>query len=139
MKLSINGINIIKHFEGLRLSAYQCSAGVWTIGYGHTKGVKKGQTISQTQADLFLISDVQSVVNALNKGRFALSQNQFDALTSFFFNLGVGRIETFKNQLLTNPSNPEITTRMKKYVYAKAVLINGLVTRREMESNLYLS
>ncbi len=108
MKLSVNGMNHIKNWEGLRLKAYKCPAGVWTIGYGHTgPDVKPGGTITQAQADALLdkdTDDAESAVNTLVK--VPLSQNQFDALVSFVFNTGIG---SFKNSTLLRL--PQCTSR----------------------------
>lgn len=90
---SVAGLELTKRFEGLRLVAYQDSKGVWTIGYGHTKGVKKGDSCTPEQAERWLLSDVQECVDAINKNsKIELTQNQFDALVDFAFNLGVGAL-----------------------------------------------
>ena len=90
MQTSQNGIDLIKQFEGLRLEAYQCAAGVWTIGWGHTNGVKKGDKITLAQAEDFLRSDLEKFENAINNlVKTELNQNQFDALVSFVFNIGI--------------------------------------------------
>ena len=95
MKTSQKGIDLIKQFEGCRLSAYKCPAGVWTIGYGHTYGVKAGQKISQKQAEEFLKDDLKSFEAAVNNYvKVPLTQNQFDALVSFSFNVGSEALRT---------------------------------------------
>lgn len=94
MKVSEKGLAIIKKYEGCRLTAYVCPAGKLTIGYGHTKGVKKGQKITQAQAEAYLREDVagaEKAVNAIGKG---FNQNQFDALVSFTYNCGAGNLKT---------------------------------------------
>ena len=92
MELSKRGLELIKSFEGCRLTAYQCAAGVWTIGYGHTSGVKKGDKITQDQADSFLKADcsrfVKHVNEINNKYHYGFNQNEFDALCSFCYNIG---------------------------------------------------
>ena len=91
MKISENGINMIKEFEGCSLQAYQCEAGVQTIGYGHTKNVEKGDKITKEEADELLKSDLayfEGLVNDKSYVPQSLNQNQFDALVSFAFNLG---------------------------------------------------
>ena len=95
MTTSENGLNFIKSFEGLRLTAYRCPAGKWTIGYGHTKGVKKGMYISEAVATHFLIEDVQRVEPVINSydGIYHWTQNEFDALASFAFNCGIGNLK----------------------------------------------
>lgn len=139
MQISENGLNLIKRFEGLRLNAYKCPAGIPTIGYGHTKGVKMGQTITAQQAEIFLLEDTKAVQTALNNAGFVLNQNQYDALCSFFYNVGTGRIKDFKSQILANPKDTAIITRIKKYIYANKKVLAGLVTRRELETQLYQS
>ena len=83
LKTSEAGINLIKRFEGLRKTAYLCPSGIWTIGYGHTKGVRKGDIITEEQATAFLIEDVQiveSAVNSINATyNYNFNQNEFDA------------------------------------------------------------
>lgn len=95
MKLSEHGHNLIKHFEGLRLQACQCSAGVWTVGYGHTAGAHSGDVIDGAQAEAFLRKDVVGSENAVNRlVKVSLKHNQFDALVSFVFNLDCGNFRT---------------------------------------------
>ena len=89
MKISKEGIALIKKFEGIELQAYQDSVGVWTIGYGHTKGVKEGDNISLKQAEAMLeeeLEEYEGYINNMVKVR--LEQNQFDALVAWVYNLG---------------------------------------------------
>lgn len=91
MHLSQNGMNLLKNLEGLRLKAYQCSAGKWTIGYGHTNNVKPTDIITKAEAEIFLSADLVRFENAVNRlVRVKLNQNQFDALVIFCFNIGYG-------------------------------------------------
>ena len=83
MKTSRKGIELIKKYEGLRLTAYRCPAGVWTIGYGHTKGVKQGQKISSEEAEKLLIEDLTPIEKNIDKMGLKINQSQFDALVSF--------------------------------------------------------
>ena len=94
MKISQKGIDLIKKFEGCKLQAYLCPAGVWTIGVGHTKGVKKGMVITQRQAETFLKDDIKPVETLLNGMGINYTQGQFDALTSWIFNLGQGNFKS---------------------------------------------
>ena len=89
-KLSKNGLQLIKKLEGCELIAYKDSGGVYTIGYGHTKNVKRGMTITQKQAEVFLKEDCNKFVDHVNKymNTYNFNQNQFDALVSFAFNIG---------------------------------------------------
>ena len=90
MRTSQNGINLIKQFEGCRLKAYKCAAGVPTIGYGHTAGVKMGQTITQVQAESYLKDDLMKYETKVMKynDKYRFNQNEFDALVSFAYNIG---------------------------------------------------
>lgn len=89
MKTSENGLDLIKQFEGYRDTAYKCPAGVWTIGWGHTKGVKEGDRIDTARAEELLSSDLQVFEKAVNDADFpSLTQNQFDALVALTYNIG---------------------------------------------------
>ena len=78
---------LIKQFEGLRLEAYRCPAGIWTIGYGHTAGVSEGMKITEVEAERLLLEDLKPVLAVLPSG---LNANRRAALASFVFNVGVG-------------------------------------------------
>ena len=89
MEISQEGLALIKKFEGCELEAYKCAAGVWTIGYGSTKGVKEGDSISQEDADKLLTHEMKEYEGYINDlVEVDLEQNQFDALVSWVFNLG---------------------------------------------------
>ena len=93
--LNKNGLQIIKRFQGLKLKAYKCPAGIWTIGYGHTKNVKSTDVIDQEKAQFLLIQDLQYSINGINKliKKIQLDDNKFSALVSFVFNLGIGSLQ----------------------------------------------
>lgn len=93
MRTTTGTKNKIKKFEGLRLKAYVCAAGVCTIGYGHTIGVKPGDVITEAQADAFFESDIRAVENQVNALPLHLGQYQFDAVVSFCFNVGIGKFK----------------------------------------------
>lgn len=140
MKISQSGRDLIARFEGLRLEAYQDSVGVWTIGYGHTKGVYPGQVITLEQANAFLDDDLATHASGIFKYvTVKLNQNQFDALVSFHFNLGP---DILRNSQLLNYINTQqwqnAASEMKKYVYAGGQLLEGLVNRRNAEAELFL-
>ena len=140
MNISQNGINLIKQFEGLRLEAYQCAAGVWTIGFGHTSGVKQGDKITFGQAEDFLRSDLEKFENAINNLVTAeLNQNQFDAMISFVFNIG---INAFKKstmlKFLNNNSFPLAAGQFDRWIKSKGKVLEGLVKRRKAEKELFL-
>lgn len=137
--LSQNGLDLIKGFEGLRLSAYQDSAGVWTIGYGHTGNVKPGDRITQAQADELLQKDTAWAQQAVrDQVKVPLSQGQFDALTSFTFNLGAGALE--KSTLLKKLNAGDYAgaqAEFGKWVHAGGEVLQGLVRRRAAEADLF--
>lgn len=137
LKTGQAGINLIKQFEGCRLKAYKCPAGVWTIGYGHTSGVKEGQVITQAQADAFLISDIEKFEKNVNKfyEKYKWNQNEFDALVSFAFNIGS------IDQLTANGTRSKavIAEKMINYNKADGKILSGLVRRRQAERKLFLS
>jgi lysozyme len=140
MKTSFDGKNLIKKFEGLRLQAYQCSAGVWTIGYGHTGGVKEGSRITQAQADTLLEGDLAAFEGAVNAAGIPhLTQNQFDALVSLVYNIGVGAFS--KSTLLRlariNPMDARIRHEFLRWVNVNGTPNAGLRKRREQEAELY--
>jgi lysozyme len=110
MKTSQLGISFIQKHEELRLKAYKCQAGVWTIGWGHTLGVKEGDTTTFSQATEYLKSDVGVCERLLNRLNLKLNQNQYDALVSFIFNVGVGsfNMSTLLKKVRVNPNDPSI-------------------------------
>lgn len=137
MKTSENGLNLIKSFEGCRLESYTDPAGVLTIGYGHTSGVKKGQKITQSQADAFLKEDVgrfEKSVNALLV-HYKFNQNEFDALVSFTYNLGAGNLKKLTNNNKRNKG--QIADAMLLYNKAGGQVLKGLVRRRQAERSLF--
>ena len=95
MHISDEGVALVKKFEGCKLEAYQCAAGVWTIGYGSTRGVVEGDVWSQEKADMMLEDELQEYGEHVEElVTMPLSQNQFDALTSWTFNLGPTNLAT---------------------------------------------
>lgn len=136
MVTSTNGINLIKKFEGCRLTAYRCSAGVLTIGYGHTKGVTEGMTITEEQATAFLKSDLKTSENAVNKySVYNFNQNQFDALVSFTFNCGTGNLTKLTAKGARTIA--EISNALLLYNKANGKKLAGLVKRRQAEKTLF--
>lgn len=136
MKYSDRCVSMVKKFEGCVLTAYRCSAGVYTIGYGHTAGVHKGNVITQEKANEFLISDLDNAFNKVKKyiGKYNWGQNQIDALTSFAFN--IGSIDGLtKNGTRTNS---EIADAMLLYNKAGGKTLAGLYTRRQEERDLFV-
>lgn len=140
MTTSKLGLQLIKDFEGLRLDAYKCPAGVWTIGYGHTKGVKQGMVIDQSKADDYLVEDIAPIERELNGLGVNFRQEQFDALVSWIFNLGTGNFynSTMKRYILADCTDEQITDQMIKWVNAAGKPLVGLKRRRIAEANMFL-
>ena len=141
MKTSQKGIDFIKRHEALRLNAYLDAVGVWTIGYGHTSTAKKGMTITEAEAEKLLVDDLKTAEEEINSHNLPLKQNQFDALVSFVFNVGVGnfRSSTLLKRLKANPNDPDIANQFKKWVYGNGKVLPGLVRRRNEEAKLYFT
>lgn len=141
MEISNRGIELIKKFEGLRLTAYRCSAGVLTIGYGHTRGVKAGDLITARQADEFLREDVRSAELVVNLDvKVWLSQGQFDALVSFVFNLGAGNfVKSTLLRKLNDGNYVGAADQFGRWIYAGKTELLGLIRRRAAERELFLS
>lgn len=137
MKTSDNGVSLIKRFEGCRLKAYKCPAGVWTIGYGHTAGVVEGMRITQEQADAYLRDDIAKYENAVMKYNsvYNFNQNQFDALVSFTFNCGTGNLKNLTQS--GKRTIAQISTRILLYNKAGGVTLLGLQRRRKEEKSLF--
>ncbi|EBV8483668.1 lysozyme [Salmonella enterica subsp. enterica serovar Ago] len=140
MKTSDNGRAFIRAREGVKLAAYQDGGGVWTIGYGHTRGVKQGQVINHEQADEFLDSDLRQVESCISERVTApLNQNQFDALVSFVFN--VGR-QAFSDSTLLKKLNEgnyrAAADQFTRWVYDNDQFVQGLHNRRVAERDLFL-
>lgn len=144
-QISDNGLQLIAGFEGLRLNAYFDAVGVLTIGYGHTQGVKRGDTITKKQALDFLRDDAQTAVNAVNQlVKVNLTQNQFDALVSLVFNIGAGnfkssRLLKFVNVKQFKAAADAFKSWNKGRINGKLTVLKGLTIRRGRERELFLS
>ena len=105
-----NGRKLIKHYEGKHNKAYLCPAGIWTIGYGHTLGVKEGDYADDETIDRYLSNDIITFEGQVNDLHLKINQQQFDALVSFVFNLGVANFKssTLYKRIKVYPANPEI-------------------------------
>ena len=147
MNISKTGIQLVKDFEGLRLNAYKCSAGVATIGYGSTyypdkSNVKMGDVLRDKQeAEVLLIhtlEDYDIYVSKYTKS-VKLTQYQFDALVSFAFNCGLGNLSksTLLKKVLSNPNDKDIALEFAKWNKAGGKVVQGLVKRRQKEAELY--
>lgn len=140
MKTSPKGLDFIKRAEGMRLDAYQCSAGVWTIGVGHTKGVKKGDKITEAQALEWLIDDVIPCEIAVNElVKVPISQGAYDALVSLIFNIGRGAFASSTLiKLLNRGDYTGAAGQFERWCRAGGAVIPGLMKRRHAEAAMFL-
>lgn len=141
MSISDRGVELIAKYEGCRLAAYKCPAGVWTIGYGHTAGVKPGDTLPNEQAAKNLLKqDLKKYAGYVNdcikKGNiiFPLNQNRFDALTSFAYNCGAGNLQ----KLVSGRDAETVAEKLLLYNKGGGKVLAGLTRRREEERALFL-
>ena len=137
----VHGLGLIKEFEGLRLKAYLCSAKVWTIGYGHTKGVKQGDTCTQAEADAFLVEDVKWVLTAVERCvQVPLTPGQRAAINSFVFNCGATALRTSTLLRKLNAGDYKgAADEFPRWNKAGGAVIKGLVRRRAAERKVFLS
>ena len=146
MKPSQKAVDLIKHFEGFRANAYLCPANIPTIGYGSTswgngQKVKMGEVVSMTTAEKLLLVDLEKRSKFLQD--LKVNQNQFDALISFVYNLGVGALKgsTLFRKVQENPEDVSIRHEFMKWnkarVDGKLIELKGLTRRRDAEANLY--
>lgn len=159
MKTGLEGRKLIKKWEGFRPTAYLCPAGVWTIGWGHTSGVKKGDTCTMAQAEKFLDDDLFDGEQFLAKVfGVKINQFQFDAISSFIFNVGLGNFKssTLYKKMQVNVNDPAIKDEFVKWCKADGThngidddkdglvdeagekqTLGGLLSRRKDEAELY--
>jgi len=145
MKTNEEALYLIKKAEGLRVKAYLCPAGVPTIGYGSTfypdgTAIHIGDTITESQAESFFHATLSSIEkHLLPILTRELNQNQFSALVSFTFNLGIGAFKksTLLKKVNANRWDPSIRDEFHRWVHASGKVLPGLVTRRKAEANLY--
>jgi len=138
-----DALALVRHFEGLYLKAYLCPAGVPTIGYGHTAGVRMGQTINGLQAEVFLRADMADAARDVDRlARVPLTDQQRGALASFVFNLGAGALrDSTLLRLLNGTDYAGAAGQFGRWVFAtvngKKVELGGLVRRRAAEAKLF--
>lgn len=143
MNYSKNGLHLTENFEGLRLTAYPDPAthgDPWTIGYGHTGAeVHQGMTITQEQAEEFLMQDVQKAVQTVNsKVHTDLTQNEFESLVDFVFNVGAGNFAGSTLLRKINAGDMEgAALEFQKWDKAAGHVMAGLVRRRQAETDLF--
>ena len=139
MNTSQNGIDLIKHFEGCELKAYKCPAGVWTIGYGHIKGVQEGDVITEQQADEMLVEELHEYENYVNTlVDVPLNQNQYDALVSWVYNLGGGNLKASTLlKVLNSGDYSGVPAQIMRWNKAGGKVLEGLTRRRQAEADLF--
>ena len=136
-------VNLIKEFEGFRENAYKCPAGVWTIGYGWTHGVKEGDTITESEASKLVQKEVDKIAEqirlSLEYGVFEkLSENQVCALIDFVYNLGIGNFRTSTLRKLIQEGNFEDAGKQfERWNKAGGKVLEGLTRRRIAEKELW--
>lgn len=145
MKVNKAGIDMMHHFEGCKLEAYQCSAKVWTIGWGNTyyqdkRSVKQGDKITQEQADeLFemIMNEFSIMVRKVLKKE--ISENRFSAIVCFAYNVGMGNLKTstLLKKVNINPDDETIPSEFLRWNKAGGKVLNGLTRRRQAEADLY--
>jgi len=125
---------LLKDMEGLRLKSYKCPGGMWTIGYGHTKGVQKGMTITEEQADSLLLQDFTETLNQVDRLTDQLDQGQRYAVAIFLFNVGPYRLKGTRTlRYIKEGSEPPLHL----WVHAKGKKLRGLKERRQIETEFF--
>ena len=139
MQLSKTGIELLKHFEGCELKAYQDSVGVWTIGYGHTKGIYEGLEITQSEAKKMLIDELPEYEGYItDKVVPMLQQHEFDALVCWVYNLGPTNLSSSTMLKKLNAGEfKEVPFQMKRWDKAGGQPLLGLTRRRNAEALLF--
>jgi len=133
------GLAIIKEFEGLVLTPYQCPGRVWTIGYGHTRTVKPGMVITPGQAEQLLLDDLRLAERAVSRSvEVPLNDNQFSALVAFVFNVGIGNFgRSTLLRLLNRGWYEQVPAQLSRWNRASGEVYGGLARRRAAEARLW--
>ena len=139
MKISENGLELIKKFEGCETTAYQDSVGVWTIGFGHTKGVEEGQPCSIEDAESMLADEMDEYEGYINNMvKVELQQHEFDALVAWVYNLGPTNLgESTMLKVLNGGQFDRVPDEMNRWTRAGGEILEGLVRRRQAESLMF--
>jgi len=139
MNISQEGISLIKKFEGCELEAYKCAAGVWTIGYGHTKDVKENDVITKEEAESMLVHELQEYCNDVDIAvKVDLKQNEFDALVSWTYNLGPTNLNSSTMlRVLNEGKHDDVPTQIKRWNKAGGEVLKGLIRRRNAEALMF--
>ena len=148
MKISKGGLDIIKAHEGWRSCPYLCPAGIPTIGYGNTyypngdSVTMDDECIDEETGEVMLLDVIKRYEDGVNRYvKTEINQNQFDALVSFAYNLGLGALQksTLLSKVNNDPCDPNIAYQFSRWVRANGRVLEGLVRRRHDESKLYFS
>jgi len=139
MRTSEPGKEFIKDFEGCKLEAYQCSGGVWTIGYGHTRHVQEGDKITNKEADAFLVKDIEMVEHHVDRlVNVHLLTNEWDAIVSWCFNLGCGNLRSSTMLRVINAGDiDKVSEQIVRWDKAGGKVVSGLTRRRKAEAELF--
>lgn len=139
MSASEEALALIRSSEGLSLKAYLCPAGKWTIGYGHTEGVTSGMVIDMAAAEALLAADVAELARHVDElVTVALTTNQRSALLSFVYNVGVKAFARSRLLKTLNSGNTAaVPAELKRWVYSRGRILNGLIVRRAREAALW--
>ena len=139
MKISEDGLELIKKFEGCETTAYQDSVGVWTIGFGHTKGVEEGQTCSIEDAESMLADEMDEYEGYINNMvKVDLQQHEFDALVAWVYNLGPTNLgESTMLKVLNGGQFDRVPDEINRWTRAGGEILEGLVRRRQAESLMF--
>ena len=139
MRTSDAGKEFIKDFEGCKLEAYQCSGGVWTIGYGHTRHVQEGDKITNKEADAFLVKDIEMVEHHVDRlVNVHLLRNEWDAIVSWCFNLGCGNLRSSTLLVQINEGNlDKVSEQIVRWNKAGGKVVAGLTRRRKAEAAMF--
>ena len=132
---------LIKSFEGLELVAYLCPADIWTIGYGHTGNVKEGDSITKAEAEALLDKDLQTFRNGVKRlVKVPLNENQFGALVSFAYNIGLGSLQSSTLLKMLNAGDyTGAADQFLRWNKSGGKVLTGLVRRREAERAVFLT
>jgi lysozyme len=141
MTLSDAGLRLIKEFEGLRTEAYRCPAGVWTIGFGTTRGVKPGQVITEDEAEAMLRADVERFAQGVSERiQVPVTQGMYDSLVSFSYNVGLAAFSKSTLLRLLNQSKYDLAaSEFSRWTRGGGRILPGLVKRRAAERALFES
>jgi len=140
LNISSTGIELIKHFESLRLKAYKDPVGVWTIGWGHTKNVTEGMVATEKEATAMFFYELEEYQGYIQGLDIELNQDQFDALVSWVYNLGPSNlISSTMLKRLRSGDFWDVPTQIRRWDKAGGRTLRGLTRRRNAEALLFES